>query len=91
MGRGVGGRLIKECREVRWGREDVRDEGVAKGLWEGSERLIERVEREEAVKRAVVKKEKEEKEKSEKGSEAKKEEGVKKNEGGKSRRQRKGK
>ena len=60
LGRGVGGRLIKECREMDWARIDIKDEKVAEKLWKGSEKLIERVEREEAVRRAVEKKEKEE-------------------------------
>ncbi|KAH8808769.1 hypothetical protein F5884DRAFT_793261 [Xylogone sp. PMI_703] len=54
--RGSGGRLIKECQEMAIGRPDIRDEAVAKKLWEGSEKLIERVEREEAVRRAMEKK-----------------------------------
>ncbi len=69
LGRGSSGKLIKECIEVDFARGDVRDERVAKKLWEGSEKLIERVEREEAVKRALVKKEKEEAEKAAKSGE----------------------
>ncbi|KAE9371558.1 NAD(P)-binding protein [Stipitochalara longipes BDJ] len=64
LGRGAGGKMIKECREVNYARADVKDENIAKKLWENSENLIERVEREEAVKRALQKKEKEEFEKS---------------------------
>jgi len=45
---------------VNYARTDVKDEKIAKNLWENSEKLIERVEREEAVKRALQKKEKEE-------------------------------
>jgi len=60
LGRGAGGRLIKECQEIPYARVDVTDESIAKKLWEGSEKLIERVEREEAVRRALAKKEKEE-------------------------------
>jgi NAD(P)-dependent dehydrogenase (short-subunit alcohol dehydrogenase family) len=59
LGRGTGGKIIKECREVDFARTDVKDEKVVKKLWENSEKLIERVEREEAVKRALEKKEKE--------------------------------
>jgi hypothetical protein len=55
LGRGNGGKLIKECLEVDLARKDVRDEETAKKLWEASEKLIERVEREEAVKRALKK------------------------------------
>lgn len=61
LGRGLGGKLIKECREVDFARTDVKDEQVAKKLWEASEKLIERVEREEAVRRALEKKEAESK------------------------------
>ena len=60
LGRGAGGRLIKECQEIPYSRVDVTDEAIAKKLWEGSEKLVERVEREEAVRRALAKKEKEE-------------------------------
>ncbi len=56
LGRGAGGKMIKECREVDYARTDVKDEKIAKKLWENSEKLIERVEREEAVKRALEKK-----------------------------------
>lgn len=63
LGRGAGGKLIKECLEVDYARTDIKDEAVAKKLWEGSEKLIERVEREEAVKRALEKKERDEQEK----------------------------
>jgi NAD(P)-dependent dehydrogenase (short-subunit alcohol dehydrogenase family) len=66
LGRGNGGKLIKECMEVDFARTDVRDEVAAKKLWEESDKLIERVEREEAVKRALIKKEKEAREKAEK-------------------------
>ncbi|KAL3420029.1 oxidoreductase C19A8.06 [Phlyctema vagabunda] len=73
LGRGDGGKLIKECREMDFARTDFRDEAAAKKLWEGSEKLIERVEREEAVRRALENKEKEELEKSGKPSETKSE------------------
>jgi hypothetical protein len=62
LGRGAGGRLIKECMEVDCARKDVHDEEVAKKLWESSDKLIERVEKEQAVKRAKAKKEQEKKE-----------------------------
>jgi NAD(P)-dependent dehydrogenase (short-subunit alcohol dehydrogenase family) len=78
LGRGEGGRLVKECMEVDFARGDVKDEKVAEHLWKESERIIERVEREEAVKRALVKKEKEAKEKSEKVVEVVEEEAPKK-------------
>ncbi|KAK0119589.1 hypothetical protein ONS95_011029 [Cadophora gregata] len=57
LGRGAGGKMIKECQELKFARSDVKDEKVAKKLWEGSEMLIERVEREEAVRRALEKQE----------------------------------
>ena len=92
LGRGAGGKIIKECQEMAYTRTDVKDENLAKKLWEGSDKLIERVEREEAVRRALEKKGKEEPEKEENteetpgptssGSESKK---------SKSRRQRKAK
>ena len=63
LGRGNGGKLIKECVEVDLARKDVRDEEIARKLWEASGKLIERVEREEAVKRAFKKKEMADKEK----------------------------
>lgn len=66
LGRGNGGKLIKECSEVDLARAEAKDEEVAKKLWEGSEKLVERVEREEAVKRALIKKEKEAAEKVDK-------------------------
>ena len=69
LGRGGGGKLIKECQEMGYARADVKDETVAKKLWEGSEKMVERVEREEAVRRALLKKEKETSEKSKKPSE----------------------
>jgi len=59
LGRGVGGRFVKECREGEVMRAEVGDEGVAKRLWELSERQIEALEKEGAVKRAVAKKEEE--------------------------------
>ncbi|PBP16824.1 short chain dehydrogenase/reductase family Oxidoreductase [Diplocarpon rosae] len=66
LGRGAGGKMIKECQELNYARSDVKDEKVAKKLWEGSEKLIERVEREEAVKRALEKKEQERAKKNQK-------------------------
>ena len=51
--------LLKECYVVRPMRSEVSDEAVQKKLWEGSERLIEMVEKEGAVRRAIEKKERE--------------------------------
>ncbi|KXX76108.1 Retinol dehydrogenase 13 [Madurella mycetomatis] len=59
LGRGPGGRLIKECMEVDCARKDVDDEEVAKKLWESSDKLIERTEKEQAAKRAKAKKQQE--------------------------------
>ncbi|KAH0439923.1 short chain dehydrogenase reductase family [Colletotrichum camelliae] len=52
LARGKGGRLIKECREVDFARKDVHDEEVAKKLWEESDKLIEKTEKEQAMVRA---------------------------------------
>ena len=56
-----GGRFIKECMQVDLARKDVEDEEMAKKLWESSDKLIERVEKEQAAKRAKAKKEQEKK------------------------------
>ncbi|ROT41837.1 NAD(P)-binding protein [Sodiomyces alkalinus F11] len=61
LGRGAGGRMIKECREVDFARKDVHDEELAKKLWEESDALIEKVEKEQALKRAEKKEREEEK------------------------------
>ena len=57
LGRGVGGRLLKECREIDFLRPEIRDEEVAKKLWNFSGKQIEALEKEGAVKRALAKKE----------------------------------
>lgn len=64
-----GGKLIKECREVDFARKDVKDEGVAKQLWESSDKLIERVEKEAALQRARMRQEQEQREKEAKEAE----------------------
>lgn len=69
LGRGAGGRLIKECIEVDYARVDVRDEGVAKKLWEASDKLIEKVEKEQAALRVLEKKRQDLKEKEKKEAE----------------------
>ena len=61
LGRGVGGRFLKECREVDFLRTEIRDDEVAKKLWTFSEKQVEALEKEGAVKRALAKKEEEEK------------------------------
>ncbi|KAJ4256756.1 hypothetical protein NW762_008852 [Fusarium torreyae] len=53
--RGQGGKLIKECMEVDFARKEVKDEEVAKKLWEESDALIEKVEKIQAKKRAAQK------------------------------------
>ncbi|KAF4452977.1 alcohol dehydrogenase [Fusarium austroafricanum] len=70
--RGPGGRLIKECMEVDFARKEVKDEEVAKKLWQESDALIEKVEKIQARKRAAQKAadEKKSKEKTEKEKEA---------------------
>ncbi|KAL2677269.1 hypothetical protein Neosp_011038 [[Neocosmospora] mangrovei] len=70
--RGPGGKLIKECMEVDFARSEVKDEEVAKKLWEESDGLIEKVEKIQAKKRAAQKAadEKKAKEKTEKEKEA---------------------
>ena len=60
---GPGGKMIKECREMAFLRKEVKDEKVAKELWEYSEKQIELLEKDGAVKRALAKKEAEESEK----------------------------
>lgn len=73
LGRGVGGRFIKECIPVDFARQDIKDEEVAKKLWEESDKLIEEVEKEQAVRRAeekkLAEKRKEEEAKEEKAKE----------------------
>ncbi|KAF4159828.1 hypothetical protein CNMCM6936_009186 [Aspergillus lentulus] len=54
-GRDAGGWMVKECREVDYSRKDVKDEELAKRLWEFSEKQIEEKEKEGALKRAQTK------------------------------------
>ncbi|KAK1759408.1 retinol dehydrogenase [Echria macrotheca] len=61
-----GGKLFKECMEVDYARKDIKDEEVAKKLWEASDKLIEKAEKEAAVKRAKQKQEEEKKKEEEK-------------------------
>ncbi|KAH6668636.1 hypothetical protein F5X68DRAFT_216548 [Plectosphaerella plurivora] len=63
LARHAGGKLIKECMEVDFARKDVRDEEEAKKLWEESDKLIEKTEKEQAIIRARKKKETEQKSK----------------------------
>lgn len=83
LGRGEGGKLVKECREMVFARVDVRDVEAAGRLWKGSEELVERVEREEAVKRAYTKGEAKKEEKGEAGGKGKEKDGNDGKEGGK--------
>ncbi|KAH0536026.1 hypothetical protein FGG08_007075 [Glutinoglossum americanum] len=46
LGIGVGGKLLRECKEAMLLREEVRDEGVGKELWGVSEKMIESLEKE---------------------------------------------
>ncbi|KAI1083412.1 NAD(P)-binding protein [Whalleya microplaca] len=69
LGRGPGGKLIKECLEVDFARIDVKDEGIAKTLWEASDKLIEKTEKEQATLRALEKKQQEIKQKEKKDAE----------------------
>ncbi|KAI9729289.1 MAG: hypothetical protein M1834_006960 [Cirrosporium novae-zelandiae] len=62
-GRNAGGRMIKECRDYEYLRREVKDEKVQKQLWKFSEQQVEQLEKADAVKRALEKKEKEEAEK----------------------------
>jgi hypothetical protein len=87
FGRGDGGFFLKEVQEERVRREEVVDEGVQKRLWEESEKVIEKLEKEGAMRRAREKKEAEATEKR-KDKEALKEE---KKTGVDGARQRKGK
>lgn len=58
-GQGLGGKFIKECREIEPLRAEVKNEEIAKTLWEFSDKQIERLEKQGAVQRALEKKEKE--------------------------------
>lgn len=71
LGRGSGGRMLRECKEVDYLKKEIRDENAQKQLWSFSEKQIGALEKEGAVKRALAKKEKEvaaEKEKQANGS-----------------------
>ncbi|KAL8862130.1 MAG: hypothetical protein Q9178_001585 [Gyalolechia marmorata] len=60
LGRGAGGKYIKECKERVFLRKEVKDEAVAQKLWEFSDKQIETLEKEGATRRAKAKKEKKE-------------------------------
>jgi NAD(P)-dependent dehydrogenase (short-subunit alcohol dehydrogenase family) len=63
LGRGSGGRFLKECQDVAYVKEEIKDEVAARKLWEFSEKQIIALEKEGAVKRALAKKEEELREK----------------------------
>lgn len=67
--REAGGKLVKECRDVDFARIDVKNDEVAKKLWEHSDSLIEKTEKEQAILRAREKKQQEVKEKEKKEAE----------------------
>ncbi|KAI1168334.1 short chain dehydrogenase/ reductase [Nemania serpens] len=69
LGRGTGGKLIKECMEVDFARKDVKSEDMAKKLWEASDKLVEKTEKEQATVRAAEKKEQETREQEKKEAE----------------------
>ena len=68
LGKGVGGRFLKECREVDYLRKEVKDDEVAKKLWGFSEKQVEALEKDGAVKRALAKKDEEKKQKEQEKS-----------------------
>ena len=56
LGRGTGGRLLKECKEANYIRPEVMDEAAQQTLWTFSERQIAALEKADAVRRALTKK-----------------------------------
>jgi NAD(P)-dependent dehydrogenase (short-subunit alcohol dehydrogenase family) len=50
-----GGKFFKECKEVDFARLDVKNDEVAKQLWESSDKLIESTEKEQAKLRVLEK------------------------------------
>lgn len=56
FGRSTLEKLIKECQEIGFKRNDINDEAIAKILWNNTENLIMKVEKKEAEKRAIAKK-----------------------------------
>lgn len=73
LGRGPGGRFIKECMALDFARAEIDDDAVAKKLWEESDALIERVEKAEAKKRGLKKAQDDRTEEQKKEDEQKKE------------------
>lgn len=64
-----GGRLVKECRLVDFARKDIDEEEASKKLWEASDSLIEKTEKEQVALRAKRKKEESQREKDEQEAE----------------------
>ena len=64
LGRGSAGRLLRECKEVDYLRQEIRDENAQKALWAFSEKQVEALEKDGAVRRALAKKDNEEMEKA---------------------------
>ncbi|KAF2761783.1 NAD(P)-binding protein [Pseudovirgaria hyperparasitica] len=56
-GKGEGGKFLKECREMLPLKNEIFDEAIQKKLWEASEKTIETLEKQGALKRAQAKKE----------------------------------
>ena len=57
LGRGSGGRFLRECKEVDYLKNEIRDETAQKALWAFSEKQIQALEKDGAVKRALARKE----------------------------------
>ncbi|KAJ9628067.1 hypothetical protein H2203_003289 [Taxawa tesnikishii (nom. ined.)] len=74
-GKGEGGWLIRECREAKIARPEIRDEAVQKALWEYSEKMVQEAEKRGAQTRAKAKKEAEEKAQAKPKQEAQKQSG----------------
>ncbi|SZE99553.1 unnamed protein product [Blumeria hordei] len=61
LSRGPGGKLIKECREIKPERIEFTDDAAGKKLWEGSEILVEATEKKILAKQSSKKKTKKDK------------------------------
>jgi NAD(P)-dependent dehydrogenase (short-subunit alcohol dehydrogenase family) len=57
LGRAQGGRFLRECQEIESRKKEMNNEELAKELWQLTEKQIEALEKEGAVKRAKLKKE----------------------------------
>ena len=58
LGRGPGGRFLRECREVHYLMKEITDENSQKTLWAFSEKQIEALEKDSAVRRGLSKEKK---------------------------------